>query len=623
MTITGTIRSAGFFAGAILFGLGIGANTAPAQIACVIGLNANACTVAPGVDLNASVNTNGDGETIGNAGRVDSIDTDGNNAAVTNSGLAFGEIDTSGMNSPVFNSGTVGENIVTRGANSPIFNFGSVGEDIVTEQDNSPVTNTGSVVDFIRTENPNSAVTNSGTVGTSILTDDDNSPVNNSGTAGTFIRTNGTDSFVTNSGAVGSGAAGDGILLNAPGGTLTLLPGSVIQGVIDIRSGGTVPTTLNVGNGLSIANSFEVDVNSGVPVIINSSGAPFAVSGAQVAVVDPTNLAMQDEVLTGLTGGIFSSLHNRLNGFGQGGVSGVTSNPRPMSFGGKSQTSAMIEDTSRQGWVQAFGSYRLQREDGPAVDSDIRLGGVVSGIDGATGAGGRAGIFFGGSWGDVDADFDSQETDVESVFGGLYARWLRGNTFIDLALTAGYSDYGRERRVANNLAATGIQTAKADYDGFFVSPEVTWTRPIWVKQQRMEKSLTLRYAGLFLDGFTETGSAAPLTVDDRDIHVLQARSQLTMPVVHEGPDGSRRKSAFYIGLEGRANVGDGDVSGVLLGQNINFDPGGDDVVGGAFAGLQFERTSASGTTLYANIEGQVETGGGRQASAKTGIKFRF
>lgn len=399
--------------------------------------------------------------------------------------------------------------------------------------------------------------------------------------------------------------------------TLTLLPGSNLQGAIFL-GGGT--NTLNVGNGLSIANTFV----TAAPVIGTTNGAPFAVSGTQVAVVDPTNLSMQDELLTGLAGGIFSTVQNRLNGFGNDGISGVTANLRGMGHGGKSLTGAMAEDTSKQGWAQGFGSYRLQREqDGAAVDSAILLGGVVSGFDASTGARGRAGFFFGRSWGEVDADYDSQETDTESVFGGLYGRWLRGKTFIDAALTLGYSDYDRERNVANNLVAGGIETAKADYDGWFVSPEVTLTRPLWAGEQRFEKSVTLRYAGLFLDGFTENGTAAPLTVNSRDIHVLQARSQLTMPNERHGADGSLRRDALYIGLEGRANAGDDDVSGALLGQNITFDPGGDDVAGAAFAGLQFERTAAGGTTLYGSIEGQVETGGGRRASAKAGGKFRF
>ena len=477
----------------------------------------------------------------------------------------------------------------------------------------------GQTVNNVTTTGAGSTVGNAGTITNQLRTNDPNSGVTNSGSVGTFTRTFGANAGVTNSGAVGSGAAGDGILIQGANPNLTLLPGSNIQGIIDLSGAGT--RTLSVGNGLSIANTFVTGPN-----VINSNGAPFAVNGLQVAVVDPTNLAVQDELLVDLTGGISGTVQNRLGALRNGGVSGVTSNPRPMSVGasGASKYSDLVEDTRRQGWAQAFGSYHLQRGDGgPNVDSDIRLGGLVSGFDGVSSGGTRLGVFFGGSTGNVEADFNSQETDVDSLFGGFYASMLKGNTAIDFALTVGYSDYDRERRVANNQAATGLETARANYDGWFVSPELTLTRPLWSGAQRFEKSLTLRYSGLFLDGFTENGTAAPLSINDRDVHVLQARTKLTMPVVHEGVDGSSNRSAFFIGLEGRAQVGDEDVTGTLLAQNITFNPGGDDAVAGAFAGLEFERTSAGGTTFFASVEGQVETGGGRQASGKAGVKFRF
>ncbi len=440
--------------------------------------------------------------------------------------------------------------------------------------------------------------------------------ITTTGISANGIFSGGANGQVTNSGRIVSLQSNAIEFFGAQNNILTLLPGSVLQGGL-VFGGGT--DMLKIGNGLSIASTFDK-----APEILNAYGAPTAISGGLVAVVDPTNLAMQDEVLVGLTGGIFSTVRNRLNGLSNGAVSGVTANPRPMGLsGGGSKTSALVEDTHRQGWAQAFGSYRLQREHGPAVDADIRLGGLVSGFDGVTGNGTRAGFFLGGAWGEIEADFNSQDTDVESLFGGAYARWLRGSTMVDLALTVGYSDYDRTRRVANNLVAGGLQTARADYDGWFISPELTLTRPLWQGERRFEKSLTLRYAGLFLDGFTETGAAAPLTLSDRDIHLLQARTQLTMPNERTNADGSKRRDAFYIGVEGRTNVGDEDISGVLLAQNITFDPGGDQTVGALFAGLEFERTSASGTTFFASVEGQVETGGGRQASGKAGIKFRF
>lgn len=177
--------------------------------------------------------------------------------------------------------------------------------------------------------------------------------------------------------------------------------------------------------------------------------------------------------------------------------------------------------------------------------------------------------------------------------------------------------------MANNLVAGGVEWANGDYDGWFVSPEVTFTRPFWPMGRRLEKSLTLRYAGLFLDGFTETGTAAPLTVDDRDIHVGQARAQLALPLTYEDGMGSFSRLLLRGGIEGRVQFGDEDVSGTLLAQNITFDPGGDDSVFGGFVGLTAEHVTANGAVFHATGEGLIEDDGSTRVSGKVGVKFRF
>lgn len=247
----------------------------------------------------------------------------------------------------------------------------------------------------------------------------------------------------------------------------------------------------------------------------------------------------------------------------------------------------------------------------------------MAGFDGATDDGTRLGVFFGGAAGKIDADFNSQETDVKTVFGGLYASRQMGTTAVDAAVLVGYSNYDRERRVANNLVANGVQTASAEYNAWLVSPEITFTQPVPYGGQRLEASLTLRYSGLFLDGISETGAADALTIEDRDIHVFQARTQLSLPNERTTSDGGIMRNAVYIGLEGRAQAGNKDVTGTLLAQNITFDPGGDSKTAGAFVGFQFEQTNASGITFYADIEGQVETGINYLVSGNVGIKFRF
>ena len=52
-------------------------------------------------------------------------------------------------------------------------------------------------------------------------------------------------------------------------------------------------------------------------------------------------------------------------------------------------------------------------------------------------------------------------------------------------------------------------------------------------------SVRVSYAGLFLDGYTETGVANPLTVNDRDVHILNTRAQINVPYNLAGKDGSQ------------------------------------------------------------------------------------
>ena len=427
-----------------------------------------------------------------------------------------------------------------------------------------------------------------------------------------------TDPFsLTNAGRIVGQDAGSAIIVfSAADTTLTLLAGSNIQGTIDLGGGVNV---LNVGNGLSIANSFVNTGGSIVPVIGTTNGQPFAVLGNQIAVVDPTQLSTQDESFADLTGSIFSTIRSRLSGL-RGGVAGVTTNPRPMHVAGERASPVAGQ---RQYWAQGFGAIRDQEGEGPALDTDHKVAGLVSGVDAVYSHSTRAGFFFGGAWGEVEHVLLTQETDTDSVFGGVYVSTLRGRTAVDFVLMGGYSDYERERQVANNLAATGLQTATADYDGWFVSPEVTLTRPFWPLGRRIEKVLTLRYAGLFLDGFTEAGAAAPLTVGDREIHLGVARAALALPFERQSEDGGVSRLTLTSGIEGRTNLGDEDISATLLGQNIVFDPGGDDGAVAGFAGLTAEHTTPSGFTAFLAFEGKLEDEDTHQVSARGGVKFRF
>ncbi len=117
-------------------------------------------------------------------------------------------------------------------------------------------------------------------------------------------------------------------------------------------------------------------------------------------------------------------------------------------------------------------------------------------------------------------------------------------------------------------------------------------------------------------------SAAPLTVQDRDVHVGQARAQLAVPLTHEANNGALSRLMLKGGAQVRTQFGDRDISGTLLAQNITFDPGGDRTVTGGFVGLSAEHVSAGGFAFHATVEGLFEDDGSQQVSGKVGIKFR-
>ena len=597
--------------------------------------------------VGANIQTFGAETSVTNSGSVGGyIDTSGYDTDVINTGTVGAYIRTYGADSSVTNSGFVGTLIQTNGINSGVTNSGSVGLHIQTLGDDSGVTNSGSVEQYIRTDGINSVVTNSGTVGTYVSTSGANSGVinlgsvgtyvqtfgansgvTNSGSVGTFIQTTGADSGVTNSGSVGSGNSGDGIFIGGANPTLTLLPGSLIQGGLNLYGSGT--RTLNVGNGLSVDLTFDTP-----PDVVNTFGAPYVQSGNRVVVVDATVLGQHDEMLADLTGGIFNSIHARLggaggpaaNGFGGGMQLGMApmmqlGGSNMMNLGSADITPSAPRDTvhSLRGglWAQAFGGSRSDDADRGAVGSDTKYYGGIAGIDGRLRPGVIIGAFGGASNANLDVDYSSQKLDADSYFGGGYLSFQRGNAFARLMVTAGQSDYDSRRHVANNMAPGGIEIAKASYDGTFVSPELAVGTQFNIGGWTVEPSARGRYAYLSLDGYSERGATDTFSVGDRDVSMWLGRLQLAFPVVRDGATLAPR-----IGVE--AWTSDSDrVSAVLLGEAISFSPGGDDNEVTGFAGVTATVSLGRGAAAYLDSEVHFGDDGFARSEARGGIKINF
>lgn len=166
--------------------------------------------------------------------------------------------------------------------------------------------------------------------------------------------------------------------------------------------------------------------------------------------------------------------------------------------------------------------------------------------------------------------------------------------------------------------AGGLQSATASFDGDFISPEIGFGTNFQIAGVTIQPSARIRYARASLDGFTETGSAANLTVSDRDIELWQCRVQVAFPIT----TGNLRLSP-RIGVEGSTSDDD-TITGTLLGQAVAFNAGGDDnEVSGLFLGA----SASAGITdsVFALVDVEVPLGeeGIDRTEIRGGIAIRF
>ncbi|CAN0600031.1 unnamed protein product, partial [Ectocarpus sp. 12 AP-2014] len=247
-------------------------------------------------------------------------------------------------------------------------------------------------------------------------------------------------------------------------------------------------------------------------------------------------------------------------------------------------------------WIEGFGSFR--QDDGDRVGSDFEhlTGGLAAGIDVPLDSLTSLGVMAGFALSTSENEIDTQTTDTTSYYAGVYASTQALGLAWDGALTVGYADFEQERIAANNLVATGLETANADFGGWFINPQVTATRQannplagIGIGLLRgsyaLEQSLTLSYAGLFLDGYTETNTTNPLTLDTRAIHVASARAALALPFEATHIGGAVTTLRLIGGLEARTQFGENTISGVLLGQAVSTTLDDEEATLGAFLGL--------------------------------------
>jgi hypothetical protein len=423
---------------------------------------------------------------------------------------------------------------------------------------------------------------------------------------------------------------------------LTLNAGSILIGYVDLGGG---MNTLNIGQGRSLNSTFDGDIAlSTLPLLGNTNGAlvafldtPGAPDERQIVAIDQSAFLSFDEALYALVSGIGQATEIRQRALrsdpslGFASRFAAASDPQPGAFAAFNDASPF--DPNRF-WVEAFGSFRQDQSDRTGSDFDHLTGGLVAGVDVSIDPTTSFGVMAGFAGATSENEINTQETDAFSFFAGVYGSTEAMGLAWDGSLTIGYTDYEADRVTANNLVAGGLETANADFGGWFINPQVTATRETtnpfaghifhgFTAAPTLQQSVSLSYAGLFLNGYTETGTTNPLTLNSRSVHIASARAALTLPFERVEADGAITTLRLTGGVEGRTQFGDDTVSGTLLGQAVSTTLDDDDFGAGAFLDLSGAYETASGVTAYANAEAMIETDASWQFSATAGLRIAF
>jgi hypothetical protein len=132
----------------------------------------------------------------------------------------------------------------------------------------------------------------------------------------------------------------------------------------------------------------------------------------------------------------------------------------------------------------------------------------------------------------------------------------------------------------------------------------------------------VRYLHASLDGYTETGTTAPLTVSDRTADSFEERGQIKLTRTQIFAPTEVLKTSIFGGVLADQRVGGNSVDAVLLGQAIPFAVPGDDSVWGGFAGLGLEWRTGR-VTLFASTEYLALSDSSSVFSGQGGLRIAF
>jgi hypothetical protein len=484
---------------------------------------------------------------------------------------------------------------------------------ITTLNNAGSITGTGDAINIQSNGNVITTLNNTGTIsaGTRFA-------INNGGVITTF----------NNSGVISGPTA---IVNGGTIGTLNLLTGSVITG--GISNSGTIGT-LNVHHTITNANfdsAFSVPTVSGnqpgttnVYVTTPANSRSVTVGGRTVG-IDTSGFGANGQSIRQVTGSI-SRLANT-NGLIQSiGAKIAMQNADPYAT-----TSDLCADgapalAGKVGnsdfWIRGFTGRNKVDATAGSVDYINTYSGGAVGIERDWSEGLRAGAFIGAGSTDNNLGGGLGGSAADLIFMGGYATKVMGTFFAKVGLTGGRGNNTSTR----NIAAGTPETALADYDSWYLSPEVSVGKVYDLGQRlggtfTMTPVLTVRYVYAHQDGYTETGATNNLTMNDSHSTTVEERAELKFSYATETFGDYRVKLNASVGGLGQQNGG-GAMSGALLGAPLSFATPGNQNFTGFVGGLGFEISRGKYTfTAYGDY---VRLDGGNtdiSANAVFSVKF--